>query len=84
MTSINEKFGCDICEKQFLLRHSLIIHYEAKHQFKYNCNECELTFAKSSLLRLHQKTAHISTSFKCEFCNKINLRVHAKVLDIGE
>jgi KRAB domain-containing zinc finger protein len=63
-------FKCDLCPKELANSNQLRVHLNKIHKAEKNvkCTMCEITFASTQLLAVHQKI-HQPKAFNCEFCN---------------
>jgi hypothetical protein len=65
------RYGCDLCEKTYTRKHSLIIHYRLHTGEKpYKCGACEKTYAHKSGLVRHTRTHTGDKPCKCDLCEK--------------
>jgi len=68
-----DKYICDQCGQQFLLRSSLQTHMRTKHDPLFSpsleCKVCHKKYRTTKTLRQHEET-HKGFIFTCEFCDK--------------
>jgi hypothetical protein len=78
-------YGCDLCEKTFAQKHSLVVHCRTHTGAKpYKCDVCEKTFTHHSHLVAHSRRHNGKTPYKCDKCKKTfvtssNLVSHLKI-----
>ena len=70
-----KNFGCDICEKRFERKRSIIAHMVDEHAFSiFKCDICHREFNSLRYLQDHSKTVHIPVdekiSYSCHICDK--------------
>lgn len=55
-----EKYECDLCERSYKHKKSLLAHLEWKHRSKktYKCEECNVEYTHNSSLVRHMKKLH--------------------------
>lgn len=63
--------ACEICDKLFTCKSSLIAHRKEQHASKksFKCKSCDLIFWKEHQRAKHEKEAHTNTEIVCEFCD---------------
>ena len=78
-------FTCDVCEKAFNRKSSLMIHIKChdENRTQYKCSKCEETFLYVKNLKRHEKEQH-SMGHRCIYCNvefvsKRNLKQHLEI-----
>ena len=72
--SENDKFGCEICGKQFNSRQRLVIHAQVhdnsiERQRPFKCSTCSKSFYTSQDLWSHQRI-HLGAKYTCPQCGK--------------
>eukprot|EP01083_Nonionella_stella_P261004 889280_1 len=69
-TCHSNRFQCDLCDKSYLQKSSLINHKrDFDHNRRYKCSGCDKEFRLDSALSKH-KIVHLKEANKCDFCNK--------------
>ncbi len=78
------KFICNICNKEYNIKNSFQKHLLTHKNKKYICKDCNKRFSVNSKLKRHLLTHSDIKEFKCELCEaafnlKYNLKVHMRV-----
>lgn len=62
-------FSCDLCEKLFSAKSSLINHMQSQHmEVKFNCSKCSRDFRSHYNLMFHVRYEH-NKKFMCNKCD---------------
>jgi predicted RNA-binding Zn-ribbon protein involved in translation (DUF1610 family) len=66
----NGKFGCNICDKEYMLRTSLWRHNNSEHKgMGYSCDQCDYKAAQLVSLTRHKKATHEGVKYDCDKCD---------------
>ncbi|KAG5669505.1 hypothetical protein PVAND_017392 [Polypedilum vanderplanki] len=81
-TTVDQKFQCQICNKNYKNQKTLKIHLKT-HNKQHQCQTCGRKFSKLSEIKEHLKNHENQFAFRCEKCQKnftssSNLRKHLK------
>ena len=92
--SKDNKFKCELCDKQFLHYKILTNHIKKKHGnkdgIKFSCDECGNVYAQKFNLEQHIKVKHQNFRYKCpdcpelEYSSRSTLDVHIKAKHRGQ
>ncbi|XP_071486943.1 uncharacterized protein [Diadema antillarum] len=63
-------FPCDICDKVYYDKKTLMSHMEYHSDRKYECDICHQKFHHNWLVNLHKRNVHTEKSHLCEICGK--------------
>ena len=63
-------FPCDICDKVYYDKKTLMTHMENHSDRKYECDICHQKFHHNWLVNLHKRNVHTEKSHLCEICGK--------------
>lgn len=70
---VQDPFPCEFCERTFVLRETLLKHYESKHFIEtgktYDCDQCGKPLGTAKRLKHHVQTIHEGKRFHCPFCS---------------
>lgn len=67
----NKRFTCDLCQKSFSQKITLIQHLNSHSKIKpYRCEDCGLNFKQNSSLFKHRKQKHLNEKPSCSECQK--------------
>lgn len=77
-STLEKKFGCEICDKKFARRADCKAH-KLVHSKERNfaCPHCDKTFSRRGNLTSHQAVHSEERPFVCEVCHKTFTRIHA-------
>ena len=83
---------CDLCDKAFSMKNSLMIHIKIVHEGVKNhkCDQCGKAFSQSGLLKRHINNVHEGLkSYKCDLCDQNftqheNLKTHISSVHEGQ
>jgi len=78
-TNISDKFKCLICDKRMRDNYQLKLHIRTHTKEKpYQCNECQISFGRSSDLKRHKTKCDGKIKNHCTTCNQVfrNRQLH--------
>lgn len=81
------RFVCNVCKKNFNLRHNLQTHLYKIHRvgdLPFGCDQCERRFESKFALHCHVQRIHVGKTYACKFCDKkfaiaSELRIHSTI-----
>ena len=69
MKSLDNKFNCKKCGKEFSTSRGVKLHFKTVHQgFKYPCSHCDYQATQKSALKTHFDAYHEGLKYQCNLC----------------
>ena len=68
--SIDPAFFCEYCEKGFVRKASLFVHYKQHADGRYVCTKCGRFFEDEKTFDAHAKTHACATDYTCKKCDE--------------
>ena len=68
--SIDPAFFCEYCEKGFIRKASLFVHYKQHADGQYVCTKCGRFFEDEKTFDAHAKTHVCATDYTCKKCDE--------------
>ena len=67
---IDPAFFCEYCEKGFIRKASLFVHYKQHADGRYVCTKCGRFFEDEKTFDAHEKTHVCATDYTCKKCDE--------------
>ena len=84
LVKINNKYICNICQKEYNIKNSFSKHLLTHKTKQFTCPKCNAKFSINSKLKRHLLIHSDQKEFKCSLCEaefnlKYNLKVHMRI-----